>query len=112
MDTEDPERMSTRQIIAEITRSRMQQDRRRALLRDSARLSEHAREAGMSVADMRKLLSDNFANNDPTLARLIEYANSPQFAERQKQEQASASKIRWRNVNQGNQMLPGFRRPK
>jgi DNA-binding transcriptional MerR regulator len=101
--------MSARQIIAEITRSRTQQDKRRALLRDSARLSEHAREAGMSISDMRKLLSDNFAQNIPTLAKLIEYANSPRFAERQRQEQERASKIKWHNVKQ---VSPGFRRPK
>jgi len=112
MDNEDPELMSTRQIIAEITRSRIQQDKRRALLRDSARLAEHARQAGMSIADMRKLLSDNFANNKPTLARLIEYANSQKFAERQQQEQANTSNIKWRNLNPSNPATPGFRRQK
>jgi DNA-binding transcriptional MerR regulator len=109
MEPEDPEQMSARQIIAEITRSRTQQDKRRALLRDSARLSEHASEAGMSISDMRKLLSNNFEQNSPTLAKLIEYANSPRFAERQRQEQASALKIKWHNVKE---VSPGFRRPK
>jgi muramidase (phage lysozyme) len=90
---------SVRELTAEYKRLKAGQKSRRARLKQSDKeLSPQATDRGLSVKAYRKLLADNLNRNEARLRELKKILASPETAKQKKQEEKSASNIKFKDA--------------
>lgn len=88
--------MDPRQIRTLVSRIFKEQDKRKFLLQDSARLAEQARANGMHPNEFKKLLKLNFEDNQSTLKALLDQIGSESFQAAEKTATQNAAKVKWK----------------
>ena len=87
-----------RRINAEYNEVTTMQDKRQELLSDDAKLTDYAKEKGISKAAMRKLLKTNFANNKARAAELQSIVDSKRFKDAMSAIKESGAALKFNNI--------------
>lgn len=97
---DDPGKLTSLQVQAEIKRMSVEQAKRQRLLSSETELNEFAKDKGLSSAAMRDLLESNYQVNEPRLKAFEDYAATSEFKTKKDQSELAAKKIPFKDLSE------------